>query len=106
MFTELLILKSITIFLLLMSISFFVIKKFRLKKKSNSQFKHNISLLRNEKLLIHSDKKTEKKRQRLLKKTINVSEDTNSKQLISKSKKMGLSAGEILLASKIRMSTK
>lgn len=106
MLTGLFILKSITIFLLLMSLGLFLLKKFRSKKKSNTQFKHNISLLRNEKLLIHSDKKIEKKRQRLLTKIIKVSEDTNSKQLISESKKMGLPAGEILLAAKIRMSTK
>jgi hypothetical protein len=86
--------------LILLSILFF--RKMRSKKKVDEQFKHNIALLREERLLIHADKKLEKKRHNLLKKNTRLSDDTT--QLITKSKKLGIPTGEMLLASKIKMS--
>jgi hypothetical protein len=84
-------------------LSFLVIRKIKSKKKADEQLRHNISLLREEKLLMHVDKNLEKKRQKLLKKSKVLTEEDSAK-LISKSKKLGVQTGEMLLASKIRMS--
>jgi uncharacterized protein with PIN domain len=80
-------------------------RRLRSKRNYKNEFKHNVSLLREEKLLIHTDKKIQKKRQKLIKKTI-LTEDSLNKQLMSKSKKLGVPAGELLLAAKIQMNSK
>ena len=97
--------KAAAILLPLSVLVFFFYKRVKSKNKSDIQFRHNVSLLREEKLLIHTDKKLQKKRQQLLKK-IKFTEDVNPKQLINKSRKLGMPAGEILLAAKIQMSCK
>lgn len=103
MFTVLVVVKVVAILLTLFVLSFLLYKRIKSNSKNKNQFKHNVSLLREEKLLIHTDKKLQKKRHKLLKK-IKFSEDVNQKQLINKSKKLGVPAGEILLAAKIQMS--
>jgi len=105
MLTELFVVKAVIILLALFTVSFLLYRKYRSGDKVNDQFKHNISLLRQEKLLIHADKKLQKRRYQLLKKA-KFSGDVNQKQLISKSKKLGVPAGELLLAAKIKMSCK
>lgn len=105
MFTGLFLIKMAVIVFLLLIISYLLFRRLRSKSKAEAQFKHNIGLLRSEKLLIHSDKKQKKKRQHLLRKTI-LDEDVNQKQLMKKSKKLRMPAGEILLAAKIQMCSK
>jgi hypothetical protein len=105
MFTGLFLIKMAVIVFLLLIISYLLFRRLRSKGKAERQFKHNIGLLRSEKLLIHSDKKLKKKRQHLLKKT-KPGEDVNQKQLMNKSKKLRMPAGEILLAAKIQMCSK
>lgn len=100
-----LIIKIAAIVLLLLVIAYLFFKRNGSKSKIDLQFKHNVGLLREEKLLIHSDKKLQKKRQQLLKKTKCI-DDANHKQLINKSKKLRMPAGEILLAAKIQMCSK
>jgi len=104
MLSGLLIIKVAAIVIVLFTLSFLFYKRLNSKKKQNAQFRHNIGLLREEKLLMHTNKKVEKKRQKLLK--TKISDEVNHKQLINKSKKLGLPAGEILLAAKIQMSSK
>lgn len=87
----------------LLTIGAFLIKRVHLKKKTGQTLKHNISLIRNEKLLIHTNKKLEKKRQSLVKKSRSLS-NKNQNELINKSRKLGISTGEMILASKIQMS--
>jgi uncharacterized protein with PIN domain len=106
MLTGLFVIKAAAILLILMLTGILFYKKSRSNDKMNSKFKHNVSLLREEKLLMHTDKKLQKRRQQLLKKTTKISKDVSQKQLISKSKKLGLPAGEILLAAKIQMCSK
>ena len=79
------------------------IERFKSNKNNDARFKHNVSLLREEKLLIRVDKKQQKRRQRLITKS-KISDDVNQKQLMNKSKKLGVPVGEILLAAKIQMS--
>jgi len=105
MFTGLFIIKMAAIVILLIIISYLLFRRLRSKSKEEAQFKHNVGLLRSEKLLFHADKKQQKKRQQLLKKT-KISEEVNQKQLMNKSKKLKVPAGEILLAAKILMSSK
>lgn len=95
--------KAAVILIGLLSIGSLVIIRFRSKRKSGQQLKHNIALIRNEKLLIHTDKKIEKKRQSLMKKSRSLS-NKNQNELIHKSRKLGISTGEMILASKIQMS--
>lgn len=102
MFSVLFFVKAALILSALILTSILIFRKMRSKKKVDEQFKHNIALLREEKLLIHSDKKLEKKRHNLLKKSKRLSDDTT--QLITESKKLGIPTGEMLLASKIKMS--
>lgn len=102
MFSVLFFVKAALILSALILLSILLFRKMRSKNKADEKFKHNIALLREEKLLIHADKKLEKKRQNLLKKNKRLSDDTT--QLITKSKKLGISTGEMLLASKIKMS--
>ena len=105
MFTAIFFLKCLVIGLMTIAIGILLFKRIRSNKKVKTQLKHNISLLREEKLLMHSSKKLQKKRQQLLKRN-SISEYIDAKQLISKSRKLGLPAGEILLAAKIRMNCK
>jgi hypothetical protein len=105
MFTGLLLIKLAAIIILLIIISYLLFRRVRSKSKTEEHLKHNIGLLRSEKLLIHNDKKSQKKRQQLLKKT-KISEGVTQKQLMSKSKKLKMPAGEILLAEKILMCSK
>lgn len=105
MFTGLFIIKMATIVILLIVISYLLFRRLRSKSKEEAQFKHNVGLLRSEKLLFHADKKQQKKRQQLIKKT-KLSEDVNHSQLMSESKKLKMPAGEILLAAKIQMNSK
>lgn len=105
MLTGLLLVKISIIAISIIALAFFLFKRYRSKDKANLKLKHNVQLLRTEKLLAHSDKKLEKKRQHLIKK-IKVSDEGNQKKIIQKAKRMGLPAGEILLAIKIHMSTK
>lgn len=105
MFTGLFVIKAAAILILLVVISFVIFRRNRSKDKYDLQFKRNVGLLREEKLLIHTDKKLQKKRQQLLNKTKRV-DDTNQKQLMNKSKKLKMPAGEILLAAKIQMCSK
>jgi hypothetical protein len=105
MVTGLLIIKAVSVFILFVVTGYMIFRKFGSKSKIDLQFKHNVGLLREEKLLIHTDKKLQKKRQQLLKKTKRFDE-TNQKLLISKSKKLKMPAGEILLAAKIQMCSK
>lgn len=102
MLTVLIVVKTAAVLLTLFVLCFFLYRRINSSNKHKNQFKHNVSLLREEKLLIHSDKKLQKKRQQLLKK-IKFSEDVNQKQLLNKSKKLGMPAGEILLAARIQM---
>lgn len=104
MLTELFIVKASLFLLALFTLSFLFYKRYGSDDKINAQLKHNISLLRQEKLLMHTDKKLQKKRHKLLKKM--KFSDVNQKQLLNKSKKLGIPAGEILLAAKIQMSCK
>lgn len=104
MLSGLLIIKVAAIVIVLFTLSFLFYKRFNSKKKQSAQFRHNIGLLREEKLLMHTNKKVEKKRQKLLK--LKISDEVNHKQLMNKSKKLGLPAGELLLAVKIQMSSK
>jgi hypothetical protein len=97
--------KAFAVLITLLVISYLLFKRRKSKSKTDAQFKHNVGLLREEKLLIHTDKKLQKKRQQLLKKT-KISEDVNNIQLMSKSKKLRMPAGEILLAAKIQMNSK
>jgi len=103
MFTTLFFIKAAIIISALFVIALFVFRKLRSKKKAALQLKHNISLLREEKLLMHTDKKLEKKRQKLLKKS-KVLTEADASKIINKSKKLGVQTGEMLLASKIQMS--
>ena len=80
----------------------FLLRRISSDKTNGQSLKHNISLIRKEKLLIHTDKKLEKKRQRLLKKSRSFRNKSQS-DLINKSKKLGISTGEMILASKIQM---
>ena len=105
MVTGLFILKLSAIVILLIIISYLLFRRLQSKSKADARFKHNVRLLRAEKLLIHSDKKQQKKRQQLLKKT-KISEDVNHKELMNKSRKLRMPAGEILLAAKILMCSK
>ncbi len=105
MISGLVIIKVFVAVVLLAAIGFFLFRRARSVRKTSSQFKHNIGLLREEKLLIHSDYKLQKKRQQLLRKTKHIN-DSDQKQLINKSKKLKLPAGEILLAAKIQMCSK
>ncbi|MBK7229983.1 MAG: hypothetical protein IPH97_14195 [Ignavibacteriales bacterium] len=102
MFSVLFFIKAALILSALILVGILVFRKMRSKSKADEKFKHNIALLREEKLLIHCDKKLEKKRHNLLKKNKRLGDDTA--QLIIKSKKLGISTGEMLLASKIKMS--
>lgn len=104
MLSGLLIIKIAAIVIVLFTLSFLFYKRSNSKKKQSAQFRHNIGLLREEKLLMYTDKKIEKKRQKLLK--IKISDEDNHKKLLYKSKKLGVSAGEIILAAKIQMSSK
>lgn len=103
MFTTLFFVKAAIILSALLVISFLLFRKLRSKKKVSEKFRHNIALLREEKLLIHTDKKLEKKRQKLLKKS-KVLNQADAAKIINKSKKLGVQTGEMLLASKIQMS--
>jgi hypothetical protein len=103
MLTALFMIKATAILLTLFVLSFFFYKRNKLSNKHKNQFKHNVSLLREEKLLICADKKLKKKRHQLLRK-IKISGDVTQKQLVNKSKKLGVPTGEILLAAKIQMS--
>lgn len=103
MFTTLFFVKAAIIISALFVLVFFVFRKLRSKKKASEKLRHNISLLREEKLLMHADKKLEKKRQKLLKKS-KVLTQADSAKIINKSKKLGVQTGEMLLASKIQMS--
>lgn len=103
MFTTLFFIKAAIIISSLFVAAFFLFRKLRSKKKDAEKLKHNISLLREEKLLMHIDKKLEKKRQKLLKKS-KVLTQADSSKIINKSKKLGVQTGEMLLASKIQMS--
>lgn len=85
--------------------AYLIFRRMRSKRKYKNELKHNISLLREEKLLTHADKKLQKKRQKLIKKTL-LPDDAQQKQLLSKSKKTGIPAGELLLAAKIQTSIK
>lgn len=105
MLTGLFIVKASAVLITLVVISYLFFKRRKTKSKADAMFKHNVELLREEKLLIHTDKKSQKKRQQLLKKT-KISEDVNNIQLMSKSKKLRMPAGEILLAAKIQMNSK
>jgi uncharacterized membrane protein YhiD involved in acid resistance len=105
MITGLFLIKIASIVILLIIISYLLFRRLRSKSKADAQFKHNVTLLREEKLLIHTDKKLQKKRQQLLKKT-KISEDINHKELMNKSKKLRMPAGELLLAAKIQMCSK
>lgn len=105
MVTSFFIVKILIISLSSVAFIVYVFKKYRPKNKTNLNLKHNISLLRTEKLIINSDKKLEKKRQKLLNR-IKSSDKENQKELIQKARKLGLPAGEILLAVKIQMSAK
>lgn len=105
MLTSFYIIKISIISLSFIAFIVYLFKKYRPKNKENSNLRHNILLLRNEKLLTNSDRKLEKKRQKLLNK-IKVSDKENQKELIQRARKLGLPAGEILLAVKIQMSTK
>lgn len=103
--TGLFFVKASAVVITLLVISYLFIKRRKSNSKINAQFKHNVGLLREEKLLIHTDKKLQKKRKQLLKKT-KISEDVNNIQLMSKSRKLRMPAGEILLAAKIQMNSK
>jgi hypothetical protein len=103
MLTGLFIIKTAAIVLTLFGTGYFLFKRYKSKNKNEVQFKHNVSLLREEKLLIHIDKKQQRRRQRLIKKS-KISDDVNQKQLMNKSKKLGVPVGELLLAAKIQMS--
>lgn len=105
MFTVLFFIKASAILLSLIVLGYVFLKRIKLKNKPDGQFKHNISLMRDEKLLMRSDKKLQRKRQQLLKK-IKFNAEVDQKKLINKSKKLGVPAGEILLAAKIQMSCK
>ena len=105
MFTGLFLLKALAILILLTAISFVFLRRKHSKDKIDARLKRNIGLLREEKLLMHTDKKLEKKRQQLLKKAKNIDEE-NHQQLQNKSKKLKMPAGEILLAAKIQMNNK
>lgn len=102
MFSVIFFIKATLILSALVLLSILVFRKMQSKKKAAEKFKHNIALLREEKLLIHTDKKLEKKRQKLLKRTKDIT-DENSTLLINRSKKLGVPTGELLLASKIQM---
>jgi hypothetical protein len=105
MLTGIFFIKASAVLITLLVISYLFFKRRKSNSKKDAQFKHNVGLLREEKLLIHTDKKLQKKRQQLLKKT-KISEDVNHIQLMSKSKKLRMPAGEILLAAKIQMNSK
>ena len=105
MLTGLFIFKMSAIVILLIIISYLLFRRFQSKSKVDAQFKHNVGLLRAEKLLIHCDKKQQKKRQQLLKKT-KIPENVNHTELMNKSRKLRMPAGEILLAAKILMCSK
>lgn len=105
MVTSFYIVKILIISLSSVAFIVYLFKKYRPQNKTNINLKHNISLLRTEKLIVNSDNKLEKKRQKLLNK-IKSSDKENQKKLIQKARKLGLSAGEILLAVKIQMSAK
>ncbi len=62
MLTELFIVKASLILLALFTLSFLLYKRHGSDNKIHAQLRHNISLLRQEKLLIHTDKKLQKKR--------------------------------------------
>ena len=103
--TGLFFVKASAVLITLFVIGYLFFRRCKSNSKIDAQFKHNVGLLREEKLLIHTDKKSQKKRQQLLKKT-KISEDVNHVQLMSKSKKLRMPAGEILLAAKIQMNSK
>ena len=103
MVTGLFIIKAAAVLLTFSVLGYLLFKRFKSNKNKEAQFKHNVSLLREEKLLIQIDKKQQKRRQRLITKS-KISDDLNQKQLMNKSKKMGVPVGELLLAAKIQMS--
>jgi len=103
MLTGLFVIKAAAVVLAFSGLGYFLFKRFKSNKNKDARFKHNVSLLREEKLLIQIDKKQQKRRQRLITKS-KISDDLNQKQLMNKSKKLGVPAGEILLAAKIQMS--
>lgn len=103
MLTVLVVVKAAAILLTLFVLSFLLYRRIKSNNQHKNQFKHNVSLLREEKLLIHADKKLQKKRHQLLRK-IKITEEVTQKQLVKKCKKLGVSTGEILLAAKIQMS--
>ena len=90
---------SAVLFMLVISCVIFY-KRQKSVMVNQDRFKHNISLLREEKLLFHSDNKLQKRRYRLINSRMLPVED--QKLLAAKSKKLGLSTGELILASKIR----
>jgi hypothetical protein len=105
MLNDLFVIKVAAIVLALFGLGYFLLNRFKSNKSKDFHFKYNVTLLREEKLLIHTDKKIQNRRKQLLKKIKN-SEYVNQKQLINKSKKLGVPLGEILLAAKIQMNCK
>lgn len=81
------------------------LKKDKENKKTNeNSFKKNISLLRDEKIIVAAPHKS-KKRRKLLRQTKNYS-NMSDNDVLEKSKRIQMPAGEILLANKINMSRK
>lgn len=102
MFDVFLLMKIVISALGLIITGLFILRRISSDKTKGQTLKHNISLIRNEKLLIHTNKKLEKKRQRLLKKSRSF-RNKSQNELINKSKKLGITTGEMILASKIQM---
>lgn len=101
----LLIYKAVIVLLVLIYASYLLISKSKNKKKSIQLLKKNVSLLRQEKLITNSDLKLQKKRRRILKQLKNI-DVINSPKWLKKSKKMGLTTGEMILAAKIKVNSK
>ena len=80
-------------------------KNRKIIKKETMDFRQNVSLLRAEKLGTYNDVKLQEKRRKVLK-NLNMEEDTVNLMFSKKAKKLGISTGDILLASKIQSSIK
>lgn len=93
---------KLTILLLsIIYLGYLIYWNYQKKYKKNIQLKKNIALLREEKLLIIPGNNLRKRRYKLLKK-IKLSEFSDNYSLLKKSKKLGLTAGELQLALKIK----
>jgi hypothetical protein len=80
-------------------------KKMKHQRVPLSSFKSNVALLREEKIRLPQNNELRKKRRKLVKSTF-FSGQLNHKSISGKARKLGIPSGELMLAAKIKSSTK